>query len=134
MKIHDWCCQGLSVSSRSQRRTVEAEIEPAMQRATISRASSGHDQRDSGVPVSAGSWQARALTSATCTGVKRRGRPHRLRSARAGMPPSAKRARQVRTVSRCAPVSRAIAALPRPRAACSTICARRRSRCGVLWP
>lgn len=75
---------------------------------------SGHDQRDSGVPVSAGSWQARALTSATCTGVKRRGRPQRQRSARAARPPSAKRTRQVRTVSRCAPVSRAIAALPRP--------------------
>lgn len=51
MKIQDRNCQGLSVSSRSQRRTVEAE----MRRATISRASSGHDQRDSGVPVSAGS-------------------------------------------------------------------------------
>ena len=26
MKIQDWCCQGLSASAVSQRRTVEAEI------------------------------------------------------------------------------------------------------------
>ncbi|MEU0040081.1 hypothetical protein [Streptomyces sp. NPDC006333] len=58
MKIQDWYCQGLSVSSASQRRTVEAEMDPAMARATTSRASSGHDQRDNGVPVSAGNWHA----------------------------------------------------------------------------
>jgi hypothetical protein len=55
MKIQDWYCQGLSASCLSQRRTVEAEIAPAMARATTSRASSGADQRDSGVPLSAGS-------------------------------------------------------------------------------
>jgi hypothetical protein len=37
-------------------------------RAVSSAASSGHDQRDNGTLVSAGSWQARALASATCTG------------------------------------------------------------------
>lgn len=31
-------------------------------RSTASRASSGHDQRDGGTPVSAGNWQAGAAT------------------------------------------------------------------------
>src|SRR6476620_3080489 len=62
MKIQDWYCQGLSASCLSQRRTVEAEIAPAMARATTSRASPGAAQRESGVPLSAGSCQARALT------------------------------------------------------------------------
>jgi hypothetical protein len=53
-KIQDRYCQGLSASSLSQRRTVEGEIDPAMDRATTSRANSGHDQRDRGAPVPAG--------------------------------------------------------------------------------
>ncbi|MEU6331147.1 hypothetical protein ABZ851_28300 [Streptomyces sp. NPDC047049] len=53
-EIQDWYCQGLSASCLSQRRTVESEIAPAMDWATTSRASSGHDQRDSGAPVPAG--------------------------------------------------------------------------------
>ncbi|MDQ0842496.1 hypothetical protein QFZ68_002176 [Streptomyces sp. V1I6] len=68
MKIQDWYCQGLSASWRSQRRTVDAETVSVIPRAVSSAASSGHDQRASGTPVSAGSWQARALASATCTG------------------------------------------------------------------
>ncbi|MFJ8856416.1 hypothetical protein [Streptomyces sp. NPDC102437] len=64
MKIQERCCQGLSASWASQRRTVEADKAGAMPRAVASRASSGHDQRASGVPVSAGSWQARAFPSA----------------------------------------------------------------------
>ncbi|OIK28466.1 hypothetical protein VT52_007445 [Streptomyces malaysiense] len=99
-----------------------------------SAASSGHDQRARGTPVSAGSWQTGALASATCTGVKRAGRPLRLRSARADSPPWANRPRQVRTVSMCSPVSRAMRALDRPRAACSTTWARTRSRYSVLRP
>ncbi len=55
MKIQERCCQGLSASSASQRRTVEADTNAAMPRATASRASSGQDQRDSGALVSAGS-------------------------------------------------------------------------------
>ncbi|MEV0536723.1 hypothetical protein [Kitasatospora sp. NPDC050463] len=46
---------GLDRSWSSRRRTVEAEIVPAMARATASRAGSVADQRDSGVPLSAGS-------------------------------------------------------------------------------
>lgn len=68
MKIQDRYCQGLSTSSRSQRRTVEAETVPVIPRAVSSAASSGQDQRDSGTPVSAGNWQASALVSAICTG------------------------------------------------------------------
>jgi hypothetical protein len=55
MKIQERSCQGLMASSPSQRRTVEAETGPVMLRAASSAASSGHDQRDSGVPASAGS-------------------------------------------------------------------------------
>jgi hypothetical protein len=98
----------------------------AMARATTSRASSGHDQRDSGVPVSAGN-QANALTSATCSGVNEGGRPERLWSARAGKPPAANRPRQVRTVSTCTPVCAAIRALERPRPASNTMIARCRA-------
>jgi len=47
MKIQDRYCQGLIASALSQRRTVEAA--GAMARAATSRASSGHDQRDSEV-------------------------------------------------------------------------------------
>lgn len=54
MKIQDWYCQGLIASRRSQRRTVDAEIVSVMPRAVCSAAGSGHDQRDSGVPVSVG--------------------------------------------------------------------------------
>ncbi|MDQ0595816.1 hypothetical protein QF037_000161 [Streptomyces canus] len=58
----------------------------------------------------------------------------RLLAEAAGNPPWANRPRQARTVSRCRPVSWAMRALERPRAACRTICARTRSRCSVLWP
>lgn len=101
MKIQDWYGQGLSASWRSQRRTVDGEMVSVTPRAVSSAASSGHDQRASGTPVSAGGWQARALASATCTGVKRAGRPMRRRSARAG--------RRRRTgPSRCARCPRAL--------------------------
>lgn len=46
-------------------------------RVTASRASSGHDQRDSGTPLSAGSRQASAFTSTACKGVNEDGRPDR---------------------------------------------------------
>ncbi|SCE59767.1 hypothetical protein GA0115234_11625 [Streptomyces sp. DvalAA-43] len=114
MKIQDRYCQGLIASALSQRRTVEADMAAAMALATTSRASSGHDQHDSGVPVSAGNWQASALTSATCSGVNEGGRPERSRSARAGRPPAANRPRQVRTVSTCIRVCAAIRVLERP--------------------
>jgi hypothetical protein len=79
------------------------------------------------LPVSAGNWQGRALSPATCTGVKRGGRPGRLRSSRAGRPPVANRPRHRRTVSTCSPVSPEIRALERPRAARSTTSARTRA-------
>jgi len=65
-ETQDRCCQGLIASWSSQRRTVEADTNAAMPRDMASRASSGHDQRDSGAPVSAGSWRANALTCAAC--------------------------------------------------------------------
>jgi hypothetical protein len=46
-------CQGLSASSRSQRHTVDEETLSVIPRAVSSAASSGQDQRDSGMPVSA---------------------------------------------------------------------------------
>ncbi|WP_338785683.1 hypothetical protein [Streptomyces sp. DG1A-41] len=55
MKIHERCCQGLIASAASQRRTVEADTNVTMPRSMASRANSGHDQRGSGTPVSAGS-------------------------------------------------------------------------------
>ncbi|MDP4501782.1 hypothetical protein Q9G87_07405 [Nonomuraea sp. G32] len=59
---------------------MEAEIAAARPRETICSARSGQLQRDSGTPVSAGNWQASALTSATWTGVNVGGRPERRRS------------------------------------------------------
>ena len=52
----------------------------------ISPARSGQLHRDSGTPVSAGIWQASALTSATCTAVKAGGRPALGRRVRHAMP------------------------------------------------
>ncbi|SDS37513.1 hypothetical protein [Actinoplanes derwentensis] len=48
-------------------------------RSTASAARSAQLHFDKGVPVSAGSWQASALTSATWTGVNLVGRPGRGR-------------------------------------------------------
>ncbi|OIJ88470.1 hypothetical protein BIV24_21450 [Streptomyces colonosanans] len=132
MKIQEWCCQGLSASLASQRRTVEADTNVAMPRTIASWASSGHDQRDSGTPLSAGNRQASALTSAICNAVKAGGRPERRRSASPARRCSANLPRHLRTVSRCRLVSRAIRALERPLAACRTTCARARSRYSVL--
>lgn len=128
MKVHDWYCQGLIESWWSQRRTVDVERAGSAACGQFG-GRLGHDQRDSGMPVSAGNCQARALVSATCTRVNRTGRPERPASARAGRPPWENRTRHRRTVSRCRPISRAIRAiraLERPRAARSTTCARNR--------
>ena len=62
VKIHDRCCQGLSASSESHRRTVAGEIDAQTPAAIAWRASSGHDHRDSGNPASSGGVQAIALT------------------------------------------------------------------------
>ncbi|WP_220377896.1 hypothetical protein, partial [Streptomyces inhibens] len=86
MKIQDRCCQGSIASAWIQRRSVEADMAGAMAWAATLRASSGHDRRESGVPLSAGNSQASALTSATCSGVNEGGLPalpERLRSDRA---------------------------------------------------
>ncbi|BDH12743.1 hypothetical protein HOK021_39220 [Streptomyces hygroscopicus] len=64
-------------SSVSQRRTVEGDTGVTIWRVMASRASSGHDQREMGTPVSAGSRQAGALTSVACSGVNEAGRPQR---------------------------------------------------------
>jgi hypothetical protein len=77
MNTQQACCQGLSTSAARIRRTVEADIASVMPLPTASRARSVLLQRDSGIPVSASSWQASAVTSARCTGVKRGGRPVR---------------------------------------------------------
>nr|WP_171075316.1 hypothetical protein [Nonomuraea basaltis] len=88
MKIHDWCCHGLSAFWARMRRTVEAEIAAARPRATASRASSPLLQRDNGTPVSAGNWQASAVICARCSEVIRGGRPKRCRSVRLATPRS----------------------------------------------
>jgi hypothetical protein len=59
----------LSASSWSQRQIVEAEAS-VTPRSTTSRCSSVRVKRDSGRPWVAGSSQAIALTSATCSGGK----------------------------------------------------------------
>lgn len=68
---------------------MEGDIATAIPRVTTSPADSQQLHRDSGISVSAGNWQARALTSATWTGLKRAGRPLRGRSAKPARPSSA---------------------------------------------
>ena len=102
--------------------------------AVSSAASSGPVQRDSGTPVAAGSWQASATTAARSASVIRRGRPDRGSSSSPASPRPANRPRHLRTVSTLTPRPAAIRALPRPRAAASTICARSRSRQHVFAP
>jgi len=63
-KIHERCCHGLIASSDSQRHTVTPEMCSAIPRATASLASCADDQRASGTSLSAGSSQARRMTSA----------------------------------------------------------------------
>jgi len=75
--------------------------------------------------------QASALTCATCTGVKLRGRPDRGRSSSPGRRYAANRLRHLRTVSTAIASSAAIAMFERRCAAASTIRARTTSRC---WP
>lgn len=75
MKVPERCCQGLSASWASQRRTVDADMNGVMPRRAASRASSGHDQRESGTSLSAGSRQAGALSSAACSGANEAGGP-----------------------------------------------------------
>jgi hypothetical protein len=84
-KIQDRCCQGLSASAASQRRTVEADTDDTAPRRMASTARSGQLHLASGVLLAAGSSHANAFTSATCTALNRRGRPDRGRSA---SPPS----------------------------------------------
>ena len=60
--------------------------------------------------------------------------PRPGRSASPSSPRTANRRRHLRAVSWLMPRSRAIRALPRPRAAVSTICARSRFRQGARWP
>src|SRR6266496_3753781 len=69
MKIQERCCHGFNASSCSQRQIVEADalVTP---RWTTSRWSSAREKRESGSPCVAGSSQASAFTSATCSGGK----------------------------------------------------------------
>ncbi len=106
----------------------DAETGPVRPRLASSAASSGPLHRDSGTPVAAGSWQARATTAARSAAVIRRGRPDRGKSFRPSRPRAANRPRHLRTVSTAMCRSAAIRALARPRAAASTICARSQSR------
>ncbi|WP_239655470.1 hypothetical protein [Mycobacterium riyadhense] len=72
MKIQDRCCQGLSASCDSHRRTVAGEIDAQTPPATAWFASSGHDHRDSGTPASPGGVQAIALDPGDLHGSERR--------------------------------------------------------------
>jgi hypothetical protein len=74
---------------------VAAEMVVTMPRVTASQASSGQVHLASGTSVSAGSWQASALTSACCTGLNRAGRPDRGRSTSPAMPQAANRPRHL---------------------------------------
>ncbi|CAN5605304.1 hypothetical protein BH09ACT8_BH09ACT8_63880 [soil metagenome] len=131
-KIQDRCCHGLIASAASQRRTVAAEIVSAISRLIASVASSALDHRDNGAPVSAGSVQASALTSATCTGVNLRRRPARGESSSPDRPAAVNRRRHLRTVSTCTPTCAAITVFAAPPAAASTIRARITSRCAAV--
>src|SRR6185437_8735461 len=132
MKIHDRYCQGLIASSDSHRRTVAGESDAAIPSSTAWRASSGHDHRDSGRPLSAGGVQAIALTWATCTSVNSGGRPDRFASASDAIPGAVhQRWRHLRTVSSLICSRGAICVLACPAAAARTIAARITSRCSV---
>jgi hypothetical protein len=128
-KIHDWYRHGRTGFSARIRSTDDADTGPLTRPcARSSAASSGPVQRDSGTPVSAGSWQASATTAARSASGISRGRPGLGRSLSPSMRSSANRPRHFRTVSTLTPRSAAIRAFGRPRAAASTICARSRSR------
>jgi hypothetical protein len=77
MEIQDWCRQGLRTSVAGQRRAVEAETASTTPRPTASSAGPGPVHLDRGTSDSTSSPQAIALTSATCAGVSRGGRPDR---------------------------------------------------------
>ena len=76
-EIHDWYCQGLTGCSARIRSTEDADSSPPAPALVISASSSGPVQRDSGIPVAAGSWQASATTAARVSSLIRRGRPDR---------------------------------------------------------
>jgi hypothetical protein len=107
---------------------VDGEIASTTPRTTASAASSAQLQRAKGTPVSAGSAQANAFTSASAVAAKTRCRPGRGRSASPGRPRAQNRARHLRTVSTQTPSRPAIAAFVVPSAAASTIRARSTSR------
>ena len=98
---------------------------------------------DLGISVNAArKWRGR-FADRGLAGLKdlpRSGRPREIseadrgRSASPPSPCSANRPRHLRTIFTLAPRSAAIRALPRPREAASTICARARSRYGVFAP
>ena len=96
------------------------------------RASSGQVQRANGVPLAAGSSQARAFTSATTRAGNMRGRPGRGASASPSRPCSQYRRRHLRAVSSQIPSRPAIAEFAVPPAASSTIRARITSRYGAV--
>jgi hypothetical protein len=127
MEIHDRCCQGLSASASSQRRTVDGETR-TLQRVASWRVSSGLLHRDNGTPVAAGSSHANAITSARTASGSRRGRPGRAASRSPLNRSTTNRLRHLRAVSTPTPTVRAIAAFAWPSAAASTIRARIRSR------
>jgi hypothetical protein len=134
-KIQDWYCHGFTGFPARIRSSDDTDM-GALARAcaSSSRFSSGPLHRDSGTPVSAGSWQASATTAARSASLITRGRPDRCRSSSPGRPSSANRPRHFRAVSTATPGPAAIRAFERPRAASSTICARSRSRQHVFAP
>jgi len=100
--------------------------------AAVFLASSGQVHRASGVPLSAGSSQARAFTPATTAAGNTRGRPALGASASPSRPFSQYRRRHLRAVSAQVPSLLAISLFPAPTAASSTIRARRTVRCGAV--
>jgi hypothetical protein len=76
-KIQERTCQGRIAASCSQRQIVEAEAS-LTPRSITSRCSSVRLKRESGRPCVAGSSQAIAFTSATCSGGKTARAPRAL--------------------------------------------------------
>ena len=79
----------LAPCAETHRRMVAGDIDPQIPSVIACSASSGHDHRDSGNPVSRGGVQAIALTRATWTAVNFGRRPDRFASASDATPGAA---------------------------------------------
>jgi hypothetical protein len=119
-------------SSRSHRRTVDADTASTSPAATACTASSVELHRDNGASRCAGGSHAIALTPATTSESNTRGRPDRIRSTSPTIPSSQNRFRQRDTTSTCTSSRSAMPRFANPPAANNTIFARTTSPCEAL--